>query len=139
MNTRDCTRAARCDDDMSTPKPPTKERFTTTSIARNVLPDDGSLRQTAARRCGFSKPTNEPTKSTSSKNRFRSAFRSALFSTLFSLLLAATVSETFTTLKPGVQELVKKQSSLVSDLVREAQKYIDDGDEDNAIRAEKSK
>ena len=44
----------------------------------------------------------------------------------------APVDETFTTLKPGVQELVKKQSSLVSDLVREAQKYIDDGDEDNA-------
>ena len=44
----------------------------------------------------------------------------------------APVDETFTTLKPGVQGLVKKQSSLVSDLVREAQKYIDDGDEDNA-------
>ena len=42
------------------------------------------------------------------------------------------VDETFTTLKPGVQKLVKKQSSLVSDLVREAQKYIDDGDEDKA-------
>ena len=40
------------------------------------------------------------------------------------------VDETFTTLKPGVQKLVNKQSSLVSDLVREAQKYIDDGDED---------
>ena len=44
----------------------------------------------------------------------------------------APVDETFTTLKPGVQKLVKKQSSLVSDLVREAQKYIDDGDEDKA-------
>ena len=42
------------------------------------------------------------------------------------------VDETFTTLKPGVQKLVKKQSSLVSDLVREAQQYIDDGDEDKA-------
>ena len=42
------------------------------------------------------------------------------------------VDETFTTLKPGVQKLVKKQSSLVSDLVREAQKYIEDGDEDKA-------
>ena len=42
------------------------------------------------------------------------------------------VDETFTTLKPGVQKLVKKQSLLVSDLVREAQKYIDDGDEDKA-------
>ena len=44
----------------------------------------------------------------------------------------APVDETFTTLKPGVQELVKRQSSLVSDLVREAQKFLDDGDEDNA-------
>ena len=44
----------------------------------------------------------------------------------------APVDETFTTLKPGVQELVKKQTSLVSDLVREAQKYLDDDDEDNA-------
>ena len=44
----------------------------------------------------------------------------------------APVDETFTTLKPGVQQLVKKQTSLVSDLVREAQKYLDDGDEDNA-------
>ena len=44
----------------------------------------------------------------------------------------APVDETFTTLKPGVQKLVKKQSSLVSDLVREAQKYIDEDDEDNA-------
>jgi preprotein translocase subunit SecA len=44
----------------------------------------------------------------------------------------APVDETFTTLKPGVQQLVKRQSSLVSDLVREAQKFLDDGDEDNA-------
>jgi preprotein translocase subunit SecA len=44
----------------------------------------------------------------------------------------APVDETFTTLKPGVQQLVKKQTSLVSDLVREAQKYLNDGDEDNA-------
>ena len=44
----------------------------------------------------------------------------------------APVDETFTTLKPGVQQLVKKQSQLVSDLVREAQKFLDDNDEDNA-------
>ena len=44
----------------------------------------------------------------------------------------APVDETFTTLKPGVQELVKRQSSLVSDLVREAKKFLDDDDEDNA-------
>ena len=44
----------------------------------------------------------------------------------------APVDETFTTLKPGVQQLVKKQSQLVSDLVREAQKFLDKDDEDNA-------
>ena len=44
----------------------------------------------------------------------------------------APVDETFTTLKPGVQQLVKKQSQLVSDLVREAQKFLDNDDEDNA-------
>ena len=44
----------------------------------------------------------------------------------------APVDETFTTLKPGVQQLVKKQSQLVSDLVREAQKFLDTDDEDNA-------
>ena len=44
----------------------------------------------------------------------------------------APVDETFTILKPGVQQLVKKQSQLVSDLVREAQKLLDDNDEDNA-------
>ena len=44
----------------------------------------------------------------------------------------APVDETFTTLKPGVQQLVKKQTQLVSDLVREAQKLLDDNDEDNA-------
>ena len=43
----------------------------------------------------------------------------------------APVDETFTTLKPGVQQLVKKQTSLVSQLVREAQKLLDD-DEDTA-------
>ncbi|MBA64916.1 MAG: preprotein translocase subunit SecA [Candidatus Marinimicrobia bacterium] len=42
------------------------------------------------------------------------------------------VDETFTQLKPDVQGLVKKQTSLVSDLVREAKKYIDQNDEDNA-------
>ena len=42
------------------------------------------------------------------------------------------VDETFTTLKPGVQKLVKTQSSLISDLVRQAQNFLDDGDEDNA-------
>ncbi len=44
----------------------------------------------------------------------------------------APVDETFTTLKPEVQKLVKKQSSLVSDLVREAQNYLENGDEENA-------
>ena len=44
----------------------------------------------------------------------------------------APVDETFTTLKPGVQELVKKQTAHVSDLVRQAQKYLEDKDEDNA-------
>ena len=44
----------------------------------------------------------------------------------------APVDETFTTLKPGVQELVKRQTAHVSDLVRQAQKYLDDKDEDNA-------
>ena len=44
----------------------------------------------------------------------------------------APVDETFTTLKPGVQQLVKKQTGLVSDLVREAKKYLEDEDEDNA-------
>ena len=44
----------------------------------------------------------------------------------------APVDETFTTLKPGVQQLVKKQSQLVSDLVREAQKFLDNDDEDKA-------
>ena len=44
----------------------------------------------------------------------------------------APADETFTTLKPGVQQLVKKQSQLVSDLVREAQKFLDNDDEDNA-------
>ncbi len=42
------------------------------------------------------------------------------------------VDETFTQLKPGVQDLVKKQTNLVSDLVGEAKKYIDQNDEDNA-------
>ena len=44
----------------------------------------------------------------------------------------APVDETFTTLKPGVQQLVKKQTELVADLVRDAQKFIDAGDESNA-------
>jgi len=42
------------------------------------------------------------------------------------------VDETFTTLKPGVEQLVKKQSTLVADLVRGAKKYLEDGDDDNA-------
>ena len=44
----------------------------------------------------------------------------------------APVDETFTTLKPGVQQLVKQQSALVSELVREAQKLLDEDDEDTA-------
>ena len=44
----------------------------------------------------------------------------------------APVDETFTTLKPGVQQLVKKQTELIADLVRDAQKFIDAGDESNA-------
>ena len=44
----------------------------------------------------------------------------------------APVDETFTTLKPGVQELVKRQSVLVSELVRKAQKFLDDKDDENA-------
>ena len=44
----------------------------------------------------------------------------------------APVDETFTTLKSGVQELVKKQSVLVSELVRKAQKFLDDKDDENA-------
>ena len=42
------------------------------------------------------------------------------------------VDETFTTLKPDVQRLVKKQTDLISNLVRESQKYLDNEDEDNA-------
>ena len=42
------------------------------------------------------------------------------------------VDETFTKLKPGVQNLVKKQTSLVSDFVKEARNYIDQEDEENA-------
>jgi len=42
------------------------------------------------------------------------------------------VDETFTKLKPGVEQLVKKQMALVADLVRKAQKYIEDNDDDNA-------
>ena len=41
----------------------------------------------------------------------------------------APVDETFPTLKPGVQQLVKKQTTLVADLVREAQKFSEEGDE----------
>jgi preprotein translocase subunit SecA len=44
----------------------------------------------------------------------------------------APVDDTFQKLKPDVQQLVKKQSALVSNLVREAQKYLDVDDEDNA-------
>jgi len=44
----------------------------------------------------------------------------------------APVDDTFQKLKPDVQQLVKKQSTLVSNLVREAQKYLDEDDEDNA-------
>ena len=44
----------------------------------------------------------------------------------------APVDETFTTLKPGVQQLVKKQTTLVADLVREAQKFLEEGDEEKA-------
>ena len=42
------------------------------------------------------------------------------------------VDETFTSLRPGVQSLVKKQNQLVLDLIRDAQNFIDKGDEDNA-------
>ena len=42
------------------------------------------------------------------------------------------VDETFTKLKPGVQNLVKKQTALVSDFVKEARKYIDQEDEEKA-------
>ena len=42
------------------------------------------------------------------------------------------VDETFTKLKPGVQNLVKKQNSLVSDFVKEARNYINQEDEENA-------
>tara|TARA_Y100000590_G_C15720885_1_gene1013497 strand:- start:477 stop:3224 length:2748 start_codon:yes stop_codon:yes gene_type:complete len=44
----------------------------------------------------------------------------------------APVDDTFQKLKPDVQRLVKKQSGLVSNFVREAQKYLDEDDEDNA-------
>ena len=44
----------------------------------------------------------------------------------------APVDETFTTLKPGVQQLVKQQSALVSELVREAQELLDEDIEDTA-------
>ena len=44
----------------------------------------------------------------------------------------APVDETFTTLKPGVQQLVKQQSALVSELVREAQELLDEDNEDTA-------
>ena len=42
------------------------------------------------------------------------------------------VDETFTKLKPGVQNLVKKQTSLVSDFVKEARNYIDQEDDEKA-------
>ncbi|MBT6867043.1 MAG: preprotein translocase subunit SecA, partial [Candidatus Marinimicrobia bacterium] len=44
----------------------------------------------------------------------------------------APVDETFTTLKPGVQQLVKLQTNLVAELVREAQKLLNAEDEDAA-------
>ncbi len=44
----------------------------------------------------------------------------------------APVDETFSTLKPGVQQLVKKQTALVSELVQEAKKLLKDEDEDAA-------
>jgi preprotein translocase subunit SecA len=44
----------------------------------------------------------------------------------------APVDDTFQKLKPDVQRLVKKQSVLVSNFVREAQKYLDEDDEENA-------
>jgi len=44
----------------------------------------------------------------------------------------APVDETFTTLKPGVQQLVKKQTTLVSELVQEAKKLLKNDDEDTA-------
>ncbi|MBT5748831.1 MAG: preprotein translocase subunit SecA, partial [Candidatus Marinimicrobia bacterium] len=44
----------------------------------------------------------------------------------------APVDETFTTLKPGVQQLVKLQTNLVAELVREAQKLLNADDEDAA-------
>ncbi len=42
------------------------------------------------------------------------------------------VDETFTSLRPGVENLVKKQNFLVSELVSEAQHYLENDDEDNA-------
>ena len=42
------------------------------------------------------------------------------------------VDETFTSLKPGVENLVKKQNILVSELVSKAKKYLENDDEDNA-------
>ena len=44
----------------------------------------------------------------------------------------APVDDTFQKLKPEVQHLVKTQSKLVSNLVGEAQKYLDEKDDDNA-------
>ena len=44
----------------------------------------------------------------------------------------APVDETFSTLKPGVQQLVKKQTALVSELVQEAKKLLLEDDEDSA-------
>ena len=44
----------------------------------------------------------------------------------------APVDDTFQLLKPDVQRLVKKQSSLVSNLIIKAQKDLDNGDEDSA-------
>ena len=44
----------------------------------------------------------------------------------------APVDTTFQELRPDVQKLVKRQSVLVTELVREAQKYLDDDNEDEA-------
>ena len=44
----------------------------------------------------------------------------------------APVDDTFQKLKPGVQDLVRKQSTLVSELVREAQKLLDVENDDEA-------
>ncbi|MBL7014135.1 MAG: preprotein translocase subunit SecA [Candidatus Marinimicrobia bacterium] len=44
----------------------------------------------------------------------------------------APVDSTFLELRPDVQKLVKRQSVLITDLVRDAQKYLDEDNEDEA-------